>query len=263
MLVLKTNQEIEKIRKSCQLVAEFLQLVIDIIECEGVGFTTLELDNIATLFAKNKGAIPAFKGFEGFPYSICASKNSEIVHGIPTNEPLRKGDILSVDFGILLDGYYGDSAITIPVGKISKEAKLLIKTGQECLYKSINKLREGVRLNQISYTIQQHAESKGYHVIRSFVGHGIGKELHEDPQVPNFTKKPDEGLILKKGTVIAIEPMIAVGTHRLKTDKNGWTIRTEDGSLSAHWEHTVAITDKGPEILSLRKDEEWSVKTCS
>lgn len=257
MIVLKTSQEIEKIRKSCQLVAKYLQLVIDIIETEGVGFTTWELEEIATIFVKDNGAIAAFKGYKGFPYSVCASKNSEIVHGMPSKEPLKEGDILSVDFGILLDGYYGDSAITVPVGKVSKETELLIKTGQECLYKSINKLRDGVRLNQISNTVYTHAKSHGYDVVRKFVGHGVGKELHEYPPIPNFAKKPDEGIILKKGSVLAIEPMIMAGSPELSIDQNGWTARTIDNSLSVHWEHTVAITDKGPDILSLREDEEW------
>ena len=257
MIVLKTSEEIKKIKKSCQLVGKYLQLVIDIIENEGIGFTTWELNEIATLFAYDNGAIAAFKGYKGFPYAICTSKNSEVVHGMPSKEPLKEGDILSVDFGILLDGYYGDSAITIPVGKVSKEAELIIKVGQECLYKGISALYDGVRLNKISHIIQTHAETNGYAVIREFVGHGVGKELHEDPQLANFTRHPNEGIILKKGTVIAIEPMIAAGDHNLSMDKNGWTARTGDGSLSVHWEHTVAITEKGPEILSLREDEEW------
>lgn len=253
-MILKTLKEIEKIAKANQLVAEYLQLAIDVVECEDK-ITTLELDHLAELFTRDSGAVPAFKGYKGFPYSICSSINSEVVHGMPSNKPLQKGDILSIDFGILLDGYYGDSAITIPVGKVSKEAESLIKVGQECLYRGIKQTCEGARLNQISHAIQQHAESNGYGVVRKFVGHGIGKNLHELPQIPNFTKKPNDGIILKRGAVLAIEPMIVAGSYKLLTESDGWTTRTKDGKLAVHWEHTVAITESGPKILSLREDE--------
>lgn len=254
MMILKTEQEIEKIAKANQLVASYLQLAIDVVGCED-SVTTLFLDELAELFARDNGATPAFKGYKGFPYSICSSVNSEVVHGMPSNKPLQDGDILSIDFGILLDGYYGDSAITIPVGRVSKEAESLIKVGQECLYKGIKQICEGTRLNQISHAVQQHAESNGYGVVRKFVGHGIGRNLHELPQVPNFTKKPNEGILLKRGVVLAIEPMIVEGSYDLITEPDGWTTRTKDGKLAVHWEHTVAITESGTKILSLREDE--------
>ena len=255
MIVLKSELQIEKIRKSCQLVAKYLQLVIDIVETEN-DMTTLELDEIATLFAKDNGAIPAFKGYKNFPYSICACVNDEVIHGMPNNKPLQEGDILSVDYGILLDGWYGDSAITIPIGQVSEDTTKLIKTGQECLYHSIDEFYEGSRLNQISHAIQSHAESNGYQVVKNFVGHGIGRNLHEEPQVYNFTAKPKDGIRLHRGLVLAIEPMITAGSNILSQDDNKWTVRTKDGKLSVHWEHTVALTGKGTEILTLRRDEE-------
>lgn len=254
MIILKGPVQVEKIKKSCQLVAEYLQLVMNIVETKD-GMTTLELDEIATLFAKDNGAIPAFKGYKRFPYSICASVNDEVIHGLPNNRPLQEGDILSVDYGILLDGYYGDSAITVPIGEVSENITKLIKIGQECLYHGINAFCEGSRLNRISYAIQSHAESNGYSPVKSYVGHGIGRDLHEEPQVFNFTKRPKEGIMLKRGMALAIEPMIVENSNKLKTDTNGWTVRTVDGGLSSHWEHTIALTEKGPEILTLREDE--------
>ena len=254
MIVLKDYSQIDKIRKSCRLVGKCLKLIQDVIT---PGITTLELDEIATTFAEDNGAIPAFKGYKSFPYSICASINDEVVHGMPSNKPLQEGDILSVDYGVLLDGYYSDSAITIPVGQVSENASKIIRTGQECLYHGIRAFCEGSRLNGISHAIQTHAESNGYEVIRNFVGHGIGKELHEEPQLFNFTKHPEEGIIIRRGMVIAIEPMIVEGSSDLSTDSNTWTNRTKDGGLAVHWEHTVAMTESGAEILSLREDEDY------
>ncbi len=254
MIFLKDELQIDKMRKSCKLVAKYLQIVIDIVET-GDYTTTLELDELAALFAKDNGAIAAFKGYKNFPYSICASVNDEIVHGMPNNKPLQEGDILSVDYGILLDGYHGDSAITVAVGQVPETTTKLIKTGQECLYRGIEAFCEGSRLNQISHAIQSHAESNGYEVVRNFVGHGIGRDLHEQPQIFNFTKKPREGVVLKDGMVFAIEPMIVEGNYGTKTDSNKWTVRTLDGELAVHWEHTVALTGQGIEILTLREDE--------
>ena len=258
MIVLKDELQIDRIRKACELVAKYLQIVTDIVET-GDYTTTLELDELATLFAEDNGAIPAFKGYKKFPYSICASVNDEVVHGLPNDKPLQEGDILSVDYGILLDGYYGDSAITLPIGEVSDNTTKLIKTGQECLYRGIEAFCEGSHLNQISHAIQSHAESNRYGVVRNFVGHGIGRNLHEEPQILNFTNKPEEGIILKRGMVFAIEPMIVAGNYKLKTDKNGWTTRTKDGKLAVHWEHTVALTEKGIEILTLREDEIYGI----
>jgi len=254
MIVLKSDPQINRIRKACRLVAKYLKLVIDTTEA---GMTTLELDKMADTFASDNGAISAFKGYKNFPYSICASVNDEIIHGMPNDKPLQEGDILSVDYGILLNGYYGDSTVTIPIGKVSENASKLIKTGQECLYHGIDAFCKGSRLNEISFAIQSHAESNGYGVVRNFVGHGIGRNLHEDPQLFNFTNKPKEGLTLHRGMVLAIEPMIVEGTYELKVDKNGWTNRTMDGKLAVHWEHTVALTKDGAEILTLREDEHY------
>jgi methionyl aminopeptidase len=251
MIFIKNELQVDKVRKACRLVADYLELVTKTVV---PGSTTLELDNMAAVFAKDNGATAAFKGYKNFPHSICASVNNEVIHGIPSNNPLQEGDILSVDYGILLDGYHGDSAITVPVGDITYATRKLLKTGQECLYKGIEEFCEGSHLNKISYAIQSHAESNGYEVVRNFVGHGIGRDLHEEPQVFNFTDKPDEGVILKRGMLLAIEPMVVEGSYELETDPNGWTARTKDGKLSAHWEHTVALTDKGTEILTLRGD---------
>ena len=254
MIVLKSDPQIDRIRKACQLVAQYLKLVMDTAEA---GMTTVELDKMADTFAGDNGAISAFKGYKNFPYSICASVNDEVIHGMPNDKPLQEGDILSVDYGILLDGYYGDSTVTVPIGEVSENASKLIKTGQECLYHGIDAFCKGSRLNEISFAIQSHAESNGYGVVRNFVGHGIGRNLHEDPQLFNFTNKPKDGIILHRGMVLAIEPMIVEGTYELEVDKNGWTNRTKDGKLSVHWEHTVALTKDGPEILTLRENEHY------
>jgi len=252
MVFLKSLDEINKLRKSNQMVASVLSLLKKKVR---PGVTTLELNKLAEEYVYDNKAIPAFKGYKGFPYSICASVNSEVIHGFPSKKHLHKKDILSIDFGVLLDGYYGDSAITIPVGKVNRKTKTLVKIGQECLYKGIKQAREGSRLNQISYAIQQHAESHGYGVVRQFVGHGIGRNLHEEPQIYNYTNKPTEGLLLKRGMVIAIEPMITEGDYNTIIGNDGWVVKTVDNKLAVHWEHTITITKNGPKILSLREDE--------
>jgi methionyl aminopeptidase len=256
MVVLKTESQINKIRNACRITAAYLQLVIDITS-KTAGVTTNELDKLGEIFANDYGGLPAFKGYHGFPNSICASINNEVIHGIPSDKPLEEGDILSVDYGVLLDGYYSDSAITVPIGEVSYEAEKLIKIGQECLYNGIANLQKGRRLNKISHSIQIHAESNGFNVVREFVGHGLGMDLHEEPQVYNFTDKPNEGLVLEQGIVLAIEPMIVEGSNRLEVVDNGWTVRTVDKKLAAHWEHTVALTEAGPEILTLREGEDY------
>ena len=254
MIVLKTESQIDKMREAGRLVAEYLELVTNI---AAPGITTLAIDDLAASFAKRHGAIAAFKGYKNFPYSICASVNNEVIHGMPNDKPLRDGDILSVDYGILLDGYHGDSAITLAIGDIPDSTKKLINIGQECLYHGVNKFRRGSRLNEISYAIQSHAESNGYGVVRDFVGHGIGRDLHEDPQVFNYTNKPKEGIMLQEGLILAIEPMVVEGSYNLRTEKNGWTVVTEDRKLSVHWEHTVVLTGKGLEVLTLRQGENY------
>jgi methionyl aminopeptidase len=254
MIVLKDELQINKIRESCQLVAKYLTMVEILVKTTD-GITTLLLDELAEEFARDHGAIPAFKGYKNFPYSICACVNDEVIHGMPNDRPLQEGDILSVDYGILLDGWYGDSAITVAIGDVPDNIKKLIKTGQECLYHGIDEFCEGSRLNKISHAIQSHAESNGYGVVRQFVGHGVGKHLHEEPQVFNFTRRPEEGIILRRGMVIAIEPMVTAKSYLLIKEPNGWTHRTKDGELSVHWEHTVALTKNGTEILTIRKGE--------
>jgi len=252
MVFLKSLNEVKKLKESNQMVADVLSMLKKRIK---PGITTLELNKLAEEYTYDHDAVPAFKDYNGFPYSICASVNSEVIHGFPSKKHLKKKDILSIDFGVLLNGYYGDSAFTVSIGKVNKKIKTLIKTGQECLYKGINQAREGSRLNQISYAIQQHAESKGYGVVRQFVGHGVGRNLHEEPQVYNYTNKPTEGLLLKRGMVIAIEPMITEGDYHTITGNDGWSVKTVDNKLSVHWEHTIVITKAGPEILSIREDE--------
>jgi methionyl aminopeptidase len=247
MIYLKSVEEIEKIRKSSQLVARTLKYLRAFVR---EGISTEELDRLAEEYIKRHGGIPAFKGYRGYPRSLCVSVNEEVVHGIPGKRRLKEGDVVSLDLGVLMEGYYGDAAITVPVGKVSELAKRLIKVTEEALYKGIEKARPGNRLSDISHAIQTHVEKAGFSVVREFVGHGIGKQLHEEPQVPNFGP-PNRGPRLEPGMVLAIEPMVNTGTWEVRILSNGWTVVTADGGLSAHFEHTVAITDNGPEILSL------------
>lgn len=253
MIVLKNVEQIKKIKNACRLVATGLSKIKKMAQ---PGVQTLELDTWADNFCFENGALPAFKGYRDFPNTLCTSVNSEIVHGIPNKSLLMEGDILSVDFGMILDGFYGDSTITIPIGEVSEEATHLIKIGQECLYKGIKAAKIGNRLNQISHAVQAHAESNGYSVVRKYVGHGVGADLHEDPQIPNYTDKPNEGVMLRKGMVFAIEPMLLQFGQETITRRNRWTVRTKDDGLAVHWEHTVALTDKGIEVLTTRKGKE-------
>ncbi len=247
MIFLKSPWEIEKMRRSNAIVAETLQRLREIVK---PGITTAELDHFAEEFCRKKGAKPAFKGYRGYPFSLCVSVNEEVVHGFPSKKRiLKEGDIVSLDFGVVCDGYYGDAAITVPVGKISKKAQMLLKVTEMALYKGIEQATVGHRLGDISSAIQQWVETHGFAVVRQFVGHGIGKSLHEDPQVPNFGR-PGKGVKLKEGMVIAIEPMVNEGTYEVEILDDGWTAVTKDRKLSAHFEHTIAITKNGPEILS-------------
>ena len=250
MIHLKSPAEIEKMRKSNRLVAQVHQLLREKIR---PGVTTLDLDRLAEDLIRKNGAKPAFKGYKGFPGTICASVNEEVVHGIPSDRILEEGDIVSVDVGALLDGYYGDAAVTLPVGEISDEARQLLNVTEESLYQAITKMREGNRLGDVSSSVQQYAESRGYGVVTQFVGHGIGRNLHEEPQVPNFGR-PGTGQRLYKGLILAIEPMLNCGTPKVKVLDDDWTVITLDHRLSAHFEHTVAITENGPEILSKLDD---------
>ena len=213
------------------------------------GITTLALDQFAEKFALKNNATPAFKGYSGYPYSLCCSVNNQVVHGFPTDKPLKLGDILSIDFGVVFNGFYGDAAITVPLGDVKSTAQSLIKVTEESLYKGIEKAAVNNNLSDISAAVQSHAEKYGFSVVREFVGHGIGRSLHESPQVPNFGK-PGRGVKLKQGMVLAIEPMINEKASEVRVLSDGWTAVTVDGGLSAHFEHTVAITKNGPEILT-------------
>lgn len=247
MIELKSRKEIEKIRRACLIVAEVLQRLKEEIK---PGISTWDLDRISEELVSKKGAEPAFKGYRGYPCALCASVNEEIVHGIPSKKKiLREGDIVSLDFGVVIDGFYGDAAITVPVGKVSECARRLCKVTEESLYKGIEQARIGKRLSDISHAIQSHVEKYGYSVVREFVGHGIGRRLHENPQIPNYGP-PGRGVKLKAGMVLAIEPMINEGGVEIEVLSDHWTAVTRDRKLSAHFEHTVAITPEGPNILS-------------
>jgi methionyl aminopeptidase len=246
VIVLKSLREIERMRFPCRMVAEILELLAEKVK---PGVTTRDLEQLASSESRKRNAKPAFKGYHGYPSSLCCSPNSQVVHGMPTDDPLKSGDILSLDFGILYDEFYGDSAITLAVGEVGDSPKRLLKVTSESLYEGIIKAVPGNRLFDISFAIQNYVEKRGFSVVRDFVGHGIGKSLHEDPQIPNYGT-PGKGVVLKAGMVFAIEPMINEKSHQVKVLEDGWTVITLDGGLSAHFEHTVAITDKGPDILT-------------
>ncbi|MGB9823305.1 type I methionyl aminopeptidase [Thermodesulfovibrio sp.] len=247
MIILKSPEEIKKMRQSCRIVAKVLEeLKIYIKE----GLTTKQIEQFIENLIIKMGGIPAFKGYRGYPASACISINEQVVHGIPSEKVfVKEGDIVSVDVGVLYESFYGDAAYTYPVGKISDEAQRLLKVTEEALYKGIAEARVGNRIGDISSAIQRHVESNGFSVVRAFVGHGIGRSLHEEPQIPNFGTK-GVGPKLKKGMTLAIEPMVNAGTYGVKILSDGWTAVTEDGSLSAHFEHTIAVTDNEPEILT-------------
>lgn len=246
MIHYKTDEEIELIRESSLLVARTLAEVAKKIE---PGVTSLELDKIAEEFIRDNGAIPAFKGLKGFPNTLCISPNEQVVHGIPDNKHFEEGDIISVDCGVKKNGFFGDSAYTFAIGNVSEEVINLLKVTKESLYRGIAAAVAGRRLNDISYEIQKYCESFGYTVVRELVGHGIGRELHEAPEVPNFGKR-GSGIKLQEGLVIAIEPMINMGKRQIVHGKDGWTIKTSDGKPSAHFEHTVAVRKDKADILS-------------
>ncbi|MBU5591764.1 type I methionyl aminopeptidase [Clostridium sp. MSJ-4] len=249
MVIIKNSQQIEYMRQAGKVVGETLLKLEEVIK---PGITTAEIDRIAEEFITKQGAKPSFKGYGGFPASICASVNEEVVHGIPGNRVLNEGDIISVDCGAVLNGYQGDAARTIPVGKVSEEAMKLIEVTKESFFKGVEKAIVGNKLTDISHAVQQYAESAGFSIVRDYVGHGIGRDMHEDPEVPNFGR-PGRGPKLVSGMVLAIEPMINIGDFKVVTKPDGWTVVTVDGSLSAHYENTVAILTDGPEILTLIK----------
>lgn len=248
MIIIKSDNEIELMRKAGKVVAETLLTIEEAIK---PGVTTDILDKVAEDYILSKGAKPSFKGYYGFPASICASINNEVVHGIPDkNRILNEGDIISIDCGVILNGYQGDAARTFGVGKISENAQKLIDVTKESFFQGIKKAVVGNKLTDISAEVQQYVESFGYSVVRDYVGHGIGREMHEDPEVPNFGK-PGRGPKLRHGMVLAIEPMVNIGLYNVRIEPNDWTVVTADGTLSAHYENTVAILNNGPEILTL------------
>lgn len=247
MIILKTGEEIAKIRSASKYAMEILLYLGDFIKG---GVKTSDLEAACEERIKKVGNIkPAFKGYNGFPYCLCVSVNDEVVHGMPGNRTVKDGDIVSLDFGILFDGFYGDAALTYKVGDVGKKAEKLLAVTEESLYEGIGEAKEGNRLHDISHAIQSCVESAGFSVVREFVGHGIGRSLHEEPQIPNYGEK-GTGIRLKKGMVFAIEPMVNMGKSEVVIKDNGWTAVTKDGSLSAHFEHTIAITENGADILS-------------
>jgi methionyl aminopeptidase len=245
-IILKLPDEIEKARASNLIVAEVLSRLREKVK---PGVKTKDLDKFAEEIAEKRGAKPAFKGYRGYPHSLCISINEVVVHGMPSKRVLEEGDIVGLDFGVYYQGFCGDSAITLPVGKVTQKASRLMQVTEQSLYAGIEQAKRGNRLGDISAAVQSVVEDAGYSVVRDFVGHGIGKNLHEDPQIPNFGEK-GRGIELKSGMILAIEPMVNEGKYKVQVLPDGWTVVTKDGSLSAHFEHSVAITDNGPDILS-------------
>jgi methionyl aminopeptidase len=246
MIILKSREEIDKMAKACLIVARTFDYLRDMVQ---PGITTKEIERSADDFIRSNNAVSAFKGYRGYPASICTSVNSEVIHGIPSQRTLEEGDILGIDLGVVKNGFYGDAAVTFPVGKIHKDAERLLKVTAEALNLGIKNAREGNRVSDISCAIQNYAESNGFSVVRAFVGHGIGRNLHEDPQVPNFGM-PGRGPRLRAGMTIAVEPMVNEGGHEVMILEDQWTAVTVDGGLSAHFEHTILVTPDEPIILT-------------
>ena len=248
MITVKTNEQISLMRESGKLTRDVLDLIGRSIKA---GMTTKDLDKIAYDFIRSNGAIPSFLGYSGYPASICASVDQMVVHGIPSDDVvIKEGQLVSIDVGVILNGWHGDAARTFMVGEVSEQKRKLVKTTEECFFKAVENLRDGTPLGDIGYHVQTHAEANGFSVVRALVGHGIGREMHEDPSVPNYGKK-GTGIRLKKGMTIAIEPMINMGTYQVDFLSDGWSVVTRDRLPSAHYENTVAITDNGVEILTL------------
>ena len=247
MIIRKSADELQAMRRAGLVVARARELVREMVR---PGVTTLQLDQAVEEFFRRENAIPAFKGYHGYPATICASVNEVVVHGIPSaDQVLEEGSIISVDIGAFVDGFCGDSAWTYPVGRVSEEVQVLLRVGEEALYRGIAQAVVGNRLSDISHAVQQHAESYGFSVVRDFVGHGVGRQMHEEPQIPNFGP-PGRGPRLKVGMTLAIEPMINAGGYQVEVLQDNWTVVTRDGSWSVHFEHTVAITEDGPRILT-------------
>jgi methionyl aminopeptidase len=248
MVALKSGREIELMHRSGKVTAAVLT---ELMRSVRPGMTTGELDAMAERGIRAQGAVPTFKGYHGFSGSICASVNEEVVHGIPGDRVLGDGDLLSIDIGSTLEGYVSDTAVTVPIGTISEAAQRLLDVTRECLTIGIEQMRDGNQLGDIGAAVQAHAEKNGYGVVRELVGHGVGREMHEEPQVPNYGKR-GTGMIMRPGLVLAIEPMITEGGYRVNVQRDGWTVVTQDGKLAAHFEHTIAVTGDGPKVLTLR-----------
>lgn len=247
VIILKSPSQLKIMEEANQIVAQTLRMLKDHVV---PGVSTLELDLLAEKYSLQHDSVPAFKGYRGFPGSLCVSLNNQVVHGIPSRKVvLKDGDIVSIDFGVLYRGFYGDAAVTLPVGNISPVAKRLLDVTRESLLRAIEKVKVGNRVSDISQAVQQYVESEGFSVVRQFVGHGIGQSLHEPPEVPNYKRKGRTAKLLP-GMVIAIEPMVNAGSHEVNILRDGWTVTTSDKSLSAHFEHSVAVTDNGPFVLS-------------
>jgi methionyl aminopeptidase len=246
MIIGKSKREIEKMRAAGQLAGQVLTNLRKMVE---PGVPTIEIDRAAEKMIRDAGALPTFKGYNGFPYSICASVNEQVVHGFPSGYELQEGDIFSIDCGATLEGFVGDTATTVPVGRVSESSLKLIRIAEECLERAIKECRPGNHLGDIGWAVQELAEENGYSVVRDYVGHGIGRRMHEDPQIPNYGK-PGLGPKIKVGYVFAVEPMVNMGTHQTKVLSDGWTVVTLDGKPSAHVEHTIAITENGPDVLT-------------
>ena len=249
MIIVKTREEIELMRQSALIVSKTLGMLAGELK---PGITTLQLDKLAEQFIRDNGATPGFLGLYGCPSTLLTSVNEAVVHGLPTDKPLEEGDIVAIDCGAILNDYYGDHAYTFTIGEVSPEIQKLLKITKESLYKGIEQFKIGNRVGDVGYAIQKHTEDEGYGVVRELVGHGLGKKLHEDPEMPNYGKR-GRGKKFIEGMTVAIEPMINMGTHRVKQLKDGWTIVTADGKPSAHFEHDVALIDGNPEILSTFK----------
>ncbi len=246
MIIAKSRKEIEKMRAAGQLAGRVL---LELRQMVVPGVTTLEIDAAADKLIRDAGAYPTFKGYNGFPFSICASINEQVVHGFPSRYQLKEGDIFSIDCGVTLNGFVGDTAATIPVGRVSEDRLKLIRITEECLELAIEQCQLGKHVGDIGWAVQEHAERHGYSVVREYVGHGVGRKMHEDPQIPNYGR-PGKGPKIKKGYVFAIEPMVNLGAHATRVLADGWTVVTLDGKPSAHAEHTVAVTEDGPEVLT-------------
>ncbi len=246
MITIKNKNDLKIMRQAGLIVADTLERLADLVK---PGINTASLDRFAENYLIDQGTKAAFKGYNGFPASVCVSINEEVVHGIPGKRRLKEGDIVGIDLGAILNGWYADAAITVPVGEVDPEIRRLLKVAEESLYKGINEARIGARLGMVSHAIQSHIEAAGFSVVRQYVGHGIGRNMHEDPPVPNYGR-PDRGLVLVEGMTIAIEPMVNAGGYEVSVKPDNWTVVTRDGSYSAHFEHTIAITSDGPEILT-------------